>query len=97
MNSSYPECYNFTNNSAKLDQIEIDASLESLIQPDYAPVWISKQIKKYTQELCIITLGPLTNIGLAFHNSQSVKVLSTIRINGGAFTGVGNVINSGCS
>lgn len=49
MNNSYPECYNFADNSAKLDQIEIDSSLESLIQSDYAPIWISKQIKKYTQ------------------------------------------------
>jgi hypothetical protein len=27
LNTSYPECYNFSDNSAKLDQIEIDSSL----------------------------------------------------------------------
>lgn len=64
------------------------------MQKEYAPIFIAEQIKKYSSELCIITFGPLTNLALAFHRNQNLKVVSSVRINGGAASGVGNVINS---
>jgi purine nucleosidase len=77
-----------------LDSLPVTIEGNPLLQKQSAPVFIAEQIKKYSSELCIITLGPLTNLALAYHRTQDIKLLSSIRINGGAFTGVGNVINS---
>ena len=68
--------------------------MRSLVKPQFAPLFIAEQIRKHDQELCLISFGPLTNIAIAFHQTQSLKILSSIRINGGSSTAVGNVINS---
>lgn len=63
-----------------------------MVQKQNASVFIAEQIRKYSDELCLISFGPLTNFAIAFHQTQTINILSSIRINGGAVSGVGNVI-----
>lgn len=72
----------------------VEDEFKKLVQEESASVFIAEQIRKHSEELCIITFGPLTNLAIAFHQTQTLKVLSSIRVNGGALTAVGNVINS---
>ena len=67
------------------------------MQSKPAAIFIEESIIKYKQELCIITLGPMTNIALAFHLSLANSYfndVSSVRINGGSYTGVGNVVGN---
>jgi len=61
---------------------------------------LSEAISKYKTELCIITLGPLTNLAMAYHinliNGKDNQI-SSIRILGGSYSGVGNVVGHGNS
>ena len=63
------------------------------MKDEYAPIFIADQIVKYRDELCIITFGPLTNVAIAFHRSKPINSLSSLYINGGAFSGEGNVMD----
>jgi inosine-uridine nucleoside N-ribohydrolase len=57
-------------NSKKLAAIAISQEKKALVQSKFAPLFIAEQIRKYSEELCIITFGPLTNLAIAFHQTQ---------------------------
>lgn len=66
-----------------------------MVQDKPAALFIEESIQKYKEDLCIVNLGPITNMALAFHLSlakNSFNNISSIRINGGSYTGVGNII-----
>lgn len=43
--------------------------------------------------MAITTFGPLTNLALAFHYDYQVKNIGMVNLQGGQYTGVGNVMN----
>ena len=96
LKKQFSKCVDLSEDFSELDSYPLEESSKELVQSKPAALFISESIRTYKSQLAIATLGPLTNFALAFHLSMANgkhHQLSSVRINGGSYTGVGNVIN----
>ena len=95
LKTKFPECVDLDSKFPGCCSANSNGENKSLVSDKPASIFIEESIHKYGRELCIVNLGPMTNMALAFHLSlakNSFGDVSSIRINGGCYTGVGNAI-----